>query len=510
MKMFMRRPTKKEKVFEIGIFGELTPVNTDKKGRIVCNCSCGKSVTYQVGTLLEGKIKCCGHTFGGFSKKNALNIKYFGKLTVLDKSSEDKSKVVCQCSCGEMLETRTRDLFLGVKDSCDYCRDDRTEYQKLAHEQVKHAYSKDMLTAIDIDEDRSTRNKPYIIFKCDCGKLKSFAIKGVEKLEYGSCGCYKPREIKPSPTVQAVLSSKIFGRWSVTSWDENTPRHVKCICECGNTKNIRADSLLNGDSTSCGCYAKEQISKSLTGRLKSNAYKRHPLYAIFNGMMARCTCETNDDYKHYGGRGIKVVPEWNRKVTENAFENFVKDMEEGYEKGLELERLDVNGDYCKENCTWVCRRSQVNNLRTNRLLEYRGVYLNVSEWGEFLKFNRQLLDDRINCLNKDENLEVILNDTFKDRAYSLLYKGNVCSASEVFRAEGFTEGQRNGRINKHGGSINALLFEGIDFELIKDREKDYLDFEEALAQLRDKEKDYFEKHLLFKIESQLKENNNEK
>lgn len=307
---------------------------------------------------------------------------------------------------------------------------------------------------------------------------------------------------------EKALSIRDFGYWKVLEKDTNKKRYLICRCKCGNTKSIRADSLLNSDSMSCGCYAAEETSKRLKGKFKTDAVYKHPLYKIYMGMFNRCYNETGQDYQWYGGRGIKVDDKWispKRDVT--GFLNFLEDMEDTYEKGLELDRLDVNGKYSPSNCKWVTRKSQLHNTTRNRNLKGWGIYLNVTEWGYLLKFNGKMLDDRINKLKWEEPLEAVLEKTFKDRQFSLLYKGNICSASEIWKREGFTEGQRNGRLNKYGDSINALRMENIDFEIVSPREKEYLSFEEGLKHLRDKDKDSFEEHLLYKIESQLEEKN---
>ena len=60
---------------------------------------------------------------------------------------------------------------------------------------------------------------------------------------------------------------------------------------------------------------------------------------------------------HYGGRGISYDPRW------ESFEVFWEDMSEGYSEHLELDRIDPNGNYCKENCRWVGRSLQSYNKR---------------------------------------------------------------------------------------------------------------------------------------------------
>lgn len=309
------------------------------------------------------------------------------------------------------------------------------------------------------------------------------------------------------PPARRTIGTRV-GKLQVVSvcWEKGSGKslgsYVNCICDCGNTKVLRADTLISefGTAQSCGCRNKNNCGV----KFPSVTFAGHRLYTVWLDMRRRCYKSYRKDYKHYGGRGIKVCDRWlgEGKV---GFINFLYDMENGFEDGLELERLDVDGDYCPENCTWVCRKSQVNNLRVNRLLEGFGVVLSIAEWGYFLKFNPSLLGDRVNYLKDSRPLEDILTDTFKDRAYSLIYKGDIVSATHIWEAEGFTYSERCKLVTKHGNSVDALMAVGVDFEVYQPREKNYLTFDKALSELRNNQKEAFDIHLLSKIERQLKE-----
>lgn len=75
-------------------------------------------------------------------------------------------------------------------------------------------------------------------------------------------------------------------------------------------------------------------------------------------MRQRCNNPKSKFYFNYGGRGITVCDRWNE-----SYENFHEDMFDKYEDGLEIDRIDNNGNYCKENCRFVTRQINTSNRR---------------------------------------------------------------------------------------------------------------------------------------------------
>ena len=179
-----------------------------------------------------------------------------------------------------------------------------------------------------------------------------------------------------------------FGRWTVIGGSE---RHTKpcgqkeimylCQCECGKKSKVRKSQLLRGKSKSCGCLSADAARERAYKHGMSNSKIR----SVHNAMKQRCDNPNNHAYIRYGGRGIIYSQDW---VTLNGF---LKDMLHSYKEGLSLERVDVNGNYCKENCKWISMDEQARNKRNSIKIEVGGKLLNMAQISKLTGINYNTL-----------------------------------------------------------------------------------------------------------------------
>lgn len=127
----------------------------------------------------------------------------------------------------------------------------------------------------------------------------------------------------------------------------------KVACECGAYLIVTNKSLKSGNTKSCGCLKLEMLVE----RSRKHGMSSTRFYKIWRHMKERCTDENSQYYADYGGRGITYDARW------EVFQNFMEDMLKTYQEDLELDRVDTNGNYCKENCQWATESHQAYNQR---------------------------------------------------------------------------------------------------------------------------------------------------
>lgn len=167
-----------------------------------------------------------------------------------------------------------------------------------------------------------------------------------------------------------------YGRWNVVGKAVVTGKYTNWIreCACGVKKEVRGSHLRSGKTNSCGCLSLENLAVSRI----THGFSNHPLYKKWSSLKERCYRPENNRYASYGARGIQVCDSW--KNDANAF--IVWCLENGYKEGLQIDRIDNDGDYCPSNCRFVTQKENSRNKTTNRIVEYNGEELTLSEFFE--------------------------------------------------------------------------------------------------------------------------------
>lgn len=178
----------------------------------------------------------------------------------------------------------------------------------------------------------------------------------------------------------------------------NKQRCVECRCDCGVVKEYRLHSLRNGGTRSCGCLSREVAGDTFRTHGMSTLVE----YQIWKGMLRRCSVESEDCYRNYGGRGISVCARWR-----GDFLSFYEDM--GSRPSLEhsIDRKNNDGSYscghCDEcvangwpaNCRWATHKEQSRNMRVNYLVQHNGETKCVAEWAEQYDIKPSILYSRL-------------------------------------------------------------------------------------------------------------------
>lgn len=227
----------------------------------------------------------------------------------------------------------------------------------------------EVLKELPAVRDNSGSLRRWMEVRCDCGQVVEKKLKYLKNGDTNSCGScvYEvvDKSAKGLPIValdpfedELLMVGNKYREWLVTAagFRLGTSRMLKAVCSCGTEQYLCKSVLINGPSASCGCESKERIAE---------AHRTHGLagtreYSVWANMRARCNNPKSTFFHNYGGRGIKHQESW------ASFDEFWKDMGEGYVEGLELDRIDVDGNYCVENCRWTDNSTQAYNQRQHK------------------------------------------------------------------------------------------------------------------------------------------------
>ena len=234
-----------------------------------------------------------------------------------------------------------------------------------------------MLTVKSLYEIKN--NMSHWLCVCDCGKEKILSVSVLKSTK--SCGCARKmhyKDLSGYENEDIVVLSFYERRKSRLYWN--------CKCKhCGNIVQRESANIKKGLAT-CKCIHKKRI-----GRSNSKDNRDTEIYSKWCGMKSRCHNQNCKAFEHYGGRGIGVCDEWMKDF--NIFYEW--SINNGWEKGYSIERKDVNGNYCPQNCEWIPLSEQAKNKTNTIYAELNGKKKRLLEWCEEFGLNPKTVYNRI-------------------------------------------------------------------------------------------------------------------
>lgn len=197
--------------------------------------------------------------------------------------------------------------------------------------------------------------------------------------------------IRIRKSVCGVKADKRYGKWTVLGCAFRRGQakvwYVVCRCDCGRIAVVNAHSLHRDKSHKChSCQVGEKnLRHGDTGSR---------LYRVWQNMKRRCYDNKHQDWNDYGGRGIQVCDEWINDFT--AFRDW--SLKNGYEKSLQIDRMENDGNYHPGNCRWSTTHDQCRNKRSNVWIEFSGKRLCLADWAKCLGISTGTLWNRISVL----------------------------------------------------------------------------------------------------------------
>lgn len=153
--------------------------------------------------------------------------------------------------------------------------------------------------------------------------------------------------------------------------NKSTYYKIQCV-HCGYISISPSNVFNNNTDGKCN-----HINKYGEPKTPPYSFQNQNLSLIFQRMKRRCYNHKSDNYKWYGGKGIKICDEWLNNPK--SFEEW--SLSHGYEDGLTIDRIDSNKDYCPENCRWITRKENITRA-TSIIVEINGISMNKTQWSK--------------------------------------------------------------------------------------------------------------------------------
>lgn len=129
----------------------------------------------------------------------------------------------------------------------------------------------------------------------------------------------------------------------------------------------------------------------------------------WKNIKSRCNNLNCKEYHYYGGRGIKVLWSSFEEFQEDMWEDFLSHIEKYGKKQTTIDRIDNNGNYCKENCRWATCSEQNKNKRPRRVLTYKGKTQSIQNWSKELGIKYETIINRLHSPHTCNLMDKVLS-----------------------------------------------------------------------------------------------------
>ena len=281
----------------------------------------------------------------------------FGKLIAIKYIPSVNGSIAyweCLCDCGNTKLISSNSLTRGTTKSCGCLA------RELSSQRMFLDITDKVFNGWTVLKFSGIKYGQYF-WECQCScEYKTIKIINGSLLrsnKYKSCTC----SIGKRSNRFKNISGKEFGYLKVLKFSHVKNRKAYWVCKCsrdGNEVISLGTDLKNGSVRSCGCLAEQN-------RL-THGFSNSRLYGIWCNIKARCTNPNTIQYADYGGRGIKLCPEWQtfEGFFSNEGESYYKHVDEFGERNTTADRWpDNDGNYEKGNFRWATMREQARGTR---------------------------------------------------------------------------------------------------------------------------------------------------
>lgn len=208
------------------------------------------------------------------------------------------------------------------------------------------------------------RNRTHWKCICDCGNIKEVEGTDLKRGNVKSCGCLRNR-------CSELHKGERFGMLTVLAKSDKRHRRSvlwECVCDCGEIVFRKSYSLKSGRSDNCGCYSRKKAVETL-GPLAGNPSHGHAAgetpSSTYNAWRGLKGRCNNPKNSDYSDYGGRGITVCAQWNDSDSFEKFLEDMGERPDWATGgLDRIDVDGNYEPGNCRWATKEQQAQNKRS--------------------------------------------------------------------------------------------------------------------------------------------------